>query len=229
MRNETINTIPTQFTRHLNTNSRTTDFYKFKEYILKKTQVSFQTKNFYNHPTFRKMKLRSFIEGKRSEDKFVEKIGETFGQNAIIMYGDWSESEQMKNFIPTKGVGLRRLIHRKFHTISIKEAYSSKRCCECFQDLRNYIADNNFHTTKVGDKIHRILVCENCIKCSSKTVLDPSKCVSSDNKRIMFRTRDKNAARNILRIGEDWIFYRQRRPAFTNTSNCFFHHPSGVR
>jgi hypothetical protein len=138
------------------------------------------------------------------------------------MYGDWSEKEQMKNFIPTKGVGLRRLIHRKFHTISIKEAYSSKRYCECFQDLRNYIADNNFHRTKVGDKIHRILVCENCIKCSNKTVLDPSTHVSSDNKRVVFRTRDKNAARNILRIGEDWIFYRQRRPAFTNTSNFYF-------
>jgi hypothetical protein len=210
-------------------NSRTTNFNKFKEYILKKAQVSFHTQSFYNHPTFRKMKLRTFIEGKRSEDKFVEKIGEIFGQNSIIMYGDWSESEQMKNFIPTKGVGLRRLIHRNFLTISIKEAYSSKRCCECFQDLRNYIADNNFHRTKIGDKIHRILVCDNCIKCSSKTVLDPSKHVSSENKRVVFRTRDKNAARNILRIGEDWIFYRQRRPAFTNTSNCFFHHPNGIR
>jgi hypothetical protein len=81
------------------------------------------------------MKLRSFIEGKRSEDKFIERIGETFGQNTVIMYGDWSEKEQMKNFIPTKGIGLRRLIHRHFYTISIKETYSSKRCCECFQVL----------------------------------------------------------------------------------------------
>jgi hypothetical protein len=196
-------------------NSNTTDFNKFKYYIWKKHKVLLETQEFYNHSTFRKMKLRSFIEGKRSEDKFIESIGKTFGQNSIIMYGDWSESEQMKNFIPTKGIGLRRLIHKKFYTVSINEAYTSKRCCECGQDLRNYIADNNFHRTKIGDKIHRILVCDNCVKQNIKVGSNPSKHVSPEDKRVVFRTRDKNSAKNILLIGKDWIQYRQRRSVFT--------------
>lgn len=86
------------------------------------------------------MKLRSFIEGKRSQDKFINSIGVQFGSKCIIAYGNWSRSDQMKNFhrfVSTLGVGLRKLIHRKYLTLTVNEAYTSKRCESVLKNLRS--------------------------------------------------------------------------------------------
>lgn len=194
--------------------SKTVNYQKFKEYLQRKVYVNSQSQNFYNHPTFRKMRLRSFIEGRRSEDKFIDKIGKTFGKNCFIAYGNWSRNDQMKHFMSTMGVGLRRLIHRKYHTYTVNEAYSSKKCCECLNNLRNYVMDEvNYKDRngtknktkfnlklKAGKNIHRLLVCSNC--------------VSSENKRITFRSRDKNAAINIMNIAKCYLIYGCRHPSF---------------
>ena len=42
-----------------------------------------------------------------------------------MAYGDWSRSTQMKGHCPTKGVGLRRLIAKRFDTVLIDEFNTS--------------------------------------------------------------------------------------------------------
>lgn len=84
----------------------------------------------------------------------------------------------MKNFIPTKGVGLRRMIDRKFQTITTSEAYTSRRCYECGYDLRSYKADIDSQWSskrqenhiKSGQEIHRLRVCEGCMKVMNQDV-----------------------------------------------------------
>ena len=68
-------------------------------------------------------------------DTFLNKIKETFGENILIGYGNWSRSTQMKHFMPTMNKGLRKLIHKKYDTITINECNTSKKCCGCHNDL----------------------------------------------------------------------------------------------
>ena len=58
------------------------------------------------------MKWRQFVYGRKSEDRFLNKMSDAFGSDAVIAYGDWSRTSQMKHFMPTKGVGMRNLISK---------------------------------------------------------------------------------------------------------------------
>lgn len=53
----------------------------------------------------------------------------------LVAYGDWSRTAQMRHFVPTKGIGMRRLISRHFETVSINEFRTSKVCCNCAKEL----------------------------------------------------------------------------------------------
>jgi len=43
----------------------------------------------------------------------------------------------MKHFIPTMNKILRKLIHKKYHTITINECNTSKKCCDCNKYKKN--------------------------------------------------------------------------------------------
>ena len=73
---------------------------------------------------------------------------------------------------------------------TINECNTSKKCCDCFQDLKHY-------RNKENKEEFRLLVCSNCVSC--------------ENKKIVFRTRDANSAINIMNLGKCWI-YKQQRP-----------------
>src|SRR5207253_1029260 len=101
-----------------------------------KTLVRNRTSRVYQHQVFRKMRLRTFIYGKRSVDRFVNRIGETFGQDTVIAYGNWSRTTQMRGCMPSLGIGLRRIIHRKYKTVTVNEAYTSRRCSVCGSNMK---------------------------------------------------------------------------------------------
>ena len=115
----------------------------------------------------------------------------------VIGYGNWSRSTQMKNFMPTMNKGLRKLIHKKYDTITINECNTSKKCCGCLNNLHH-------HKDKEGKEIFRLLVCSNCVSC--------------ENKQTVFRTRDVNSAVNIRNITKCWIEKQERNHAFKISS-----------
>jgi hypothetical protein len=123
-------------------------------------------------------------------DNFLNRIESAFGKNIVIGYGNWSQKEQMKNYMPTMGVGLRREIHRRFDTITINECYTSQKCCDCYNTLEHH---KDIH----GKEIFRLL-----------------KCVSCKNKKIVFKTRDVNSAVNIRNLTRCWIETRTRPTEF---------------
>ena len=102
-------------------NGKTSNYSKFKSYLVEKTRLNNETKEFYQRDIWRKMKFRSYSYGKKSIDVFLNKIKETFGENILIGYGNWSRDTQMKHFMPTMNKGLRKLIHRKYDTITVNE------------------------------------------------------------------------------------------------------------
>jgi hypothetical protein len=87
--------------------------------------------------------------------------------------------------MPTMNKGLRKLIHKKYDTITINECNTSKKCCDCHKDLEYY-------KDKENKKVFRLLVCSNCVSC--------------ENKKIVFRTRDANSSINILKLSELKVF-----------------------
>jgi len=171
-------------------NSKSVDYEKFKTYLVEKNKLNKETADFYQRETWRKMKFRQYSYGKKSVDIFLNKIRDTFGENILIGYGNWSRSTQMKHFMPTMNKGLRKLIHKKYDTITINECNTSKKCCDCNKDLE-YYKDNE------GKKVFRLLVCSNCVSC--------------ENKKIVFRTRDANSSINIMNLTRTWI-EKQERP-----------------
>jgi len=183
-------------------NSKSVDYEKFKKYLVEKDKLNKETIEFYKRETWRKMKFRQYSYGKKSIDTFLNKIKETFGENILIGYGNWSRSSQMKHFMPTMNKGLRKLIHKKYDTITINECNTSKKCCDCNNDLEYY-------KDKEGKKVFRLLVCSNCVSC--------------ENKKIVFRTRDANSSINIMKLTSCWI-EKQERPlcfqisSFTSSS-----------
>ena len=178
-------------------NSKSVDYEKFKKYLVEKDKLNKETTEFYKRDVWRKMKFRQYSYGKKSMDKFLNKIKETFGENILIGYGNWSRSTQMKHFMPTLNKGLRKQIHKKYDTITINECNTSKKCCECNNDLSYYKHSN-------GNKQFRLLVCSGCVR--------------PQVKQIVFRTRDANSAINIMNITKCWID-RQERPACFHISS----------
>ena len=171
-------------------NSKSVKYNYFKTYLVEKDELNKQTIEFYKKEVWRKMKFRQYSYGNKSIDTFLNNIEKTFGENLLICYGNWSRSSQMKHFMPTMNKGLRKLIHKRYDTITINECNTSKKCCDCFQELKHY-------RNKENKEEFRLLVC--------------SKCVSCENKKIVFRTRDANSAINIMNLGKCWI-YKQQRP-----------------
>ena len=108
------------------------------------------------------------------------------------------------------GKGLRKLIHKKYHTVSINEYNISRICCKCSNRLNVCYDENN-------DKVYRLLSFYACMR--------------SDNKNITYRIRDKNAAINmILNLTREWILRTQRRVRPECFNLCYllrlFHLPS---
>ncbi len=178
-------------------NSKTVDYEKFKKYLVEKDRINKETLKFYQKDTWRKMSFRSYCYSQKSVDKFLNKISEIFGSNIIIGYGNWSRSTQMKFYEPTMNKGLRKIIHKRYDTITINEHNTSKKCCGCHQDLIH-------HRDTENKEIFRLLKCSNC--------------VSSANKKIVFRTRDVNSAVNIREITSLWIQEQRRLPVFCRTN-----------
>jgi len=81
--------------------------------------------------------------------------------------------------------------------ITINECNTSKKCCECHNDLKYYKDSNE-------KKQFRLLVC--------------TKCVRPQVKQIVFRTRDANSSINIMNIAKCWIEKQERPTCFQISS-----------
>jgi len=100
-------------------NSKTFDYQFFKEYIKQESIFNPQMESFYHQEIWRKMKWRVWINRRRIEDQFLNRIEKIYGRpvDIIICYGNWiqfSKTQQMKYLMPNQGVGLRRLINKSF-------------------------------------------------------------------------------------------------------------------
>ena len=200
LREKQKNKIIEEETKLSSYNCKSVNYNKFKKYITEKSKLNDKVRDFYEKELYRKLKWRNWIYQRKSEDKFLNRIEETYGnkEDLLLCYGNWSNNKQMKYIMPTKGVGLRRVIQKKFSVVLVDEFRTSKLCSHCNCELEHY---NN---------LHRVLVCRGC------------KSSGSESKNTTFMNRDMNACMNMLHISKSWIQSKIRPKQFCRTSNPDF-------
>jgi len=195
---------------------KTVNYMKFKEYIKVKHDTNLQLKEFYTNRLYRKLKWRSYTYKQHSEDKFINNIKNTYGDNneIVIVYGDWSRQTQMKNHVPTIGKGMKNIISRQFKTVLINEYNTSKKCCNCSNNLEHVDMEYVVKKNKLKrNKHYRLMVCE---KCS----YNGNNIGRSENASPIYLTRDMNACKNMLNIIKHMFNNDMKRPLqFTRTND----------
>lgn len=145
----------------------------------------------YSKKIWRKLEWRGFIRKDQTKNRIVNEFAKKVGNDAIIGVGDWSHKcrVQMKNNAPTIGIGLLRLLKRKFQDVYLIDEYkTSVTCSSCHGICNNPITTEKIISyTRDGSplrrRVHKILRCTN------------------DNCRIYWN-RDVNGSSNIHLLGK---------------------------
>jgi hypothetical protein len=165
----------------------------FIEYIGEKIRVNELLYKKYEAKIFRQYKFYSYINTKRTESKMLNIIEKEYGKDQIIIIGDWSISKQMRNFISTPNIGLKRKLKERFKVYNIDEFRTS-----CLNHKTENKCENMYLPDKKGTerKIHSILTYQ------------------TESKRMGCVNRDENAVNNMIKIVNTFIKDKTRPERF---------------
>ena len=207
--NKKVIDIETKLSNYLST---TVNYIKFKEFIREKHKANEKTKLFYENELYRKINWRTKTYRQRSEDKFLNNIENKFGEknDIVICIGDWSNKKgSCIKGASTMGIGLKRLVAKKYTTLLINEYNTSKKCCNCWQNIENVKINGNSKFRLLGCKN-----CKNCKNCKINNIDSPEDEKKSILQSYSFLTRDKNSCINMLSIAKHMIYKRNRPTEF---------------
>ena len=193
--NKTVNDILQALSQF---NTKICNVKKFSEYILMKNMYNkMYLNNHYSQEIYRKYNWYYYINKQRSVDNLLNNILATFSKNnnddinndIKIIMGDWSQGKQMRNFISTPQIGLKRKINKRFEVYNIDEFRTSKLHHKTETVCKNpYVVDykNRYH------KVHSVLTYQ------------------MDNKRLGCINRDKNSINNIKKLTIEYLKNKTR-------------------
>ena len=175
-------------------NKKTLDFNQFKEYVKMKNKLNDLLWPFYQKYIFRKLKLNSYFNRLKSEQKLIDRFKKKFGTDIVVCIGDWEQYKNRKYHEPTKGKGFRDLFRKyKIPVYLVDEYRTSKRCscCQNQSDCKTFKQRNSSRPWNKGEisEVHGLLKCQTC-------------CV--------LWNRDENSVRNIYRIVQATIAGKER-------------------
>jgi uncharacterized protein YbcI len=178
-------------------NRKTLYITKFKQYIQEKSKINSVLLKFYETYIFRKLKLQSYRNTKRSEQRMINRFKKIFGEkeDVVVCFGDFEQKKHMKYKEPIKGKGMRTLFRKNgFETYLVDEFRTSCMCskCETGVCVKNMVMDNPrpFRAGRV--LVHGLICCKN--GCG-------------------YWNRDTNGATNIYRIAYN-IINKKERPTY---------------
>jgi hypothetical protein len=168
-------------------NSKSCRLDKFQEYVDAKLNANEVLVPLYKNVKFRKYKWYSFINRKRAQDNLINKIGKTYSKEHKIIIGDWSIGKQMRNFISTPNLTLKRKLKEHFQVYNIDEfrtsclSYKTEERCENL-----YLKIKKDKKQKLR-KMHSILT------------------YKMENSRMGCINRDKNGCKNIQKLFNSYM------------------------
>lgn len=178
--------------------SKTCDYEKFKEYIYAKTFSNNQVREGYKAKIFRQYKWYGYINRNKTYNKIIREIKTTYGKDIIIVYGDWSVGKQMRGFISTPNLTLKRKIGEKIRMFTIDEFRTSKL------SNQTYLPTENLSLPDKTGKIRR---------------MHPILTYKMKNNRLGCINRDKNSVRNMIDIVNSYIKNKSRPKNFKRTTD----------
>ena len=179
-------------------NRKTLNVAKFKDYIRKKSEINGLLFTFYEKYIFRKLRLQSYRNTKRSEQKMVNNFKRIFGneEEVIVCFGDYEQKQHMRYKEPTKGKGMRTLFRRAgFQTYLVDEFNTSRMCSKCEVGICKKTifreSPRPYRRKDILFPVHGLLRCKNK-KCGC------------------YWNRDVNGATNIYKIAYNAVNNKER-------------------
>ena len=147
-------------------NRKSLNITKFKEYIQKKSEINGMLFSFYEKYIFRKLRLQSYRNTKRSEQKMLNNFKRIFGneKDVVVCFGDYEQKKQMKFKEATKGKGMRTLFRKAgFQTYLVDEFRTSCMCSKCEIGIcKKTMVRENPKPYRTGNIIvHGLICCKN--------------------------------------------------------------------
>ncbi len=84
------------------------------------------TSRFCLEEKWRGWKLRLYWNRKKNEYLFLNRVEEKYVKDCILYNGDWSRKDQMNGCAPSLGVGVKKLLQKKFDVTEVDEFKTSK-------------------------------------------------------------------------------------------------------
>jgi hypothetical protein len=184
-------------------NSKTCDIDKFVEYIKNKLEVNNELFEEYLDTKFRKRKFQTHINSRRSDAKLLDMIENKFGRNIVIIMGDWSIGKQMRNFISTPNLRLKRLLTQKFIIYNIDEYRTSCLHHKTEEQVENLKVKDWFQAKKESKKGH--LYNKDASKNKEFRELHSVLTFKMENNRKGCINRDRNACYNMRKIYKHYL------------------------
>ena len=195
--------------------SKTCQIELFKEYINGKLQINhLLEESSYSDVFYRKQKYHTILDTRRSESKLLTTIEETFGKNVVLIIGDWSVGKQMRNFISTPNLGLKRKLKTKFQCYSIDE-FRTSLLYHKTEEINDNLCVKDWYETKLNSvnknqertKKEKEIILKNKNKFRK---LHSVLTFKMENGRKGCINRDYNACYNMIKIFEYYILTGDR-------------------
>jgi hypothetical protein len=186
-RSDIKNTVETIERELCNYSYKTTNFNECIELIKIRQKYQKILFDHYKSKIYRKYKFTTYINVQKSEASLVNEIKRKYGENICLAYGNWSITKQMRNYIPTKGIGLRKSLAKHFEIYLVDEFRTSICCHNCKHENENFMKRKNPRPYKTNTiYVNSLLRCKN-VNCSK------------------YWDRDINGALNIRELAERHI------------------------
>ena len=184
-------------------NRKSLNITKFKEYIQKKSEINGLLFAFYEKYIFRKLRLQSYRNTKKSEQKMINNFKRIFGNetDVVVCFGDYEQKQHMKFKEATKGKGMRTLFRNAgFQTYLVDEFRTSCRCSKCEIGIcKKTLVRKNPKPFRSGNVlVHGLICCKN--GCG-------------------YWNRDVNGATNIYKIAYNAINNKERPSYLSRSKN----------
>ena len=145
-KNKTISKLEMELTEY---SGKTTYEKKFLDYVkhkidLRKDIIEEENYNKY----LKKLNWHTYINKQRHEDTILNEIEKVYGKNASIIIGDWGNKGRL-SYISTPGIGLKRLLRRRFNVYHLDEYKTSQINCITHEENKNLRLNYNNKNRKM--------------------------------------------------------------------------------
>ena len=204
-------------------NSKSCDLKKFMDYIAVKFRIYDEINDEYKDPIFRKIRWHSYINSQRSERNLVDNIKNTYGDDVVLIMGDWSSRSKnhLRGMAPTPMIGIKRMLAKSFKIYNLDEYNTSKICNktkEVCKKMKLKVDEQFKKKPKVKVKKKKIKATLETAKIYRLEKIHSILTYKMENNRIGCINRDVNAVLNMKEIGESIIRDNIRPLVFSRSS-----------